>query len=97
MTAITSLAYRGGAQTPLAYTPNERVDVRVAFWPIEWRVPAGSRLRLDISSSDFPKYHAHPNRAGVWAEQVDAVPAQQRLLVGPGRAGWIDLPVVAGD
>ncbi len=91
---ITSLAYRNGAKTRLAYAPQQAVGITIPFWPIEWKVPAGSRLRLNVSSSDFPKYHAHPNRAGIWSEQSDAVKAAQRLLVGPGLQGWVDLPVV---
>jgi hypothetical protein len=93
--AITSLAYRNGAPAPLPYTPGSPVDVRIRMWPIEWTVPAGSRLRLDVSSSDFPKFHAHSNRAGLWSAQTDAVPAQQTLLTGPGVQGWVDLPVAA--
>jgi putative CocE/NonD family hydrolase len=91
---ITSLAYRNGAKAPLSYTPRQEVGIAIPFWPIEWKVPAGSRLRLDVSSSDFPKYHAHTNRAGIWSEQVDAAKAEQRLLVGPELQGWVDLPVV---
>ena len=36
----------------------EKIRDRNCSWLIEWWVSAGSRLRLDISSSDFPKYHA---------------------------------------
>lgn len=92
--SITSLAYRNGAATPRAYTPGEPVDLLIPFWPIEWKVPAGSRLRLDVSSSDFPKFHAHSNRAGLWSEQTDSVKAAQAVLTGPGRGGWLDLPRV---
>ena len=92
---ITSLAYRDGAATPLAYAPGQPVTIEINLWPIEWRFVAGSRLRLDVSSSDFPKFHAHPNRAGPWAQQTDAVLAQQTLMVGAQHVGFIDLPVVA--
>jgi predicted acyl esterase len=59
-------------------------------------VQPGSRLRLDVSSSNFPAYHAHPNRAGVWALQTDAVPARQTLHVGPGHESRVVLPVISG-
>lgn len=91
---ITSLAYRGNAPSPLSYEPGREIDIEIPLWAIEWRVPKGSRLRLDISSSDFPKYHAHPNLAGIWAEQASSEPAQQTLLTGAGRSSWIDLPIV---
>lgn len=91
---ITSLAYRNEATEPQPYTPGELVEIHIRFWPIEWVVPAGSSLRLDISSSDFPKYHAHPNQAGIWSHQENAIRAEQRLFFGEGRAAWVELPAV---
>ena len=44
---------------------------------------AGTRVQLveitalDVSSSDFPKFHAHTNRVGPWAEQTGADVAEQ--------------------
>tara|TARA_X000001036_G_scaffold170822_1_gene161555 strand:+ start:91 stop:468 length:378 start_codon:yes stop_codon:yes gene_type:complete len=80
--AITSLAYRNGSKEPSFYEPGQKLEIEIVSWPIEWRVSAGSRLRLDISSSDFPKYHAHSNRAGPWAKQVGTDLATQTLYGG---------------
>jgi uncharacterized protein len=80
--SITSLAYRNGADVPQAYTPGERVSVTLDFWPIAWQMQPGSRLRVDVSSSDFPKFHAHTNREGPWAEQVAADIANQTVFGG---------------
>lgn len=80
--SITRLAFRNGAEVPQEYQPGERVEVALTFWPIAWRVQAGSRLRLDVSSSDFPKFHAHTNRAGPWAAQSGADLATQTLYGG---------------
>lgn len=91
---ITSLAYRNDASEAQSYSPGDPVEIHIRFWPIEWTVPAGSSLRLDISSSDFPKYHAHPNRAGVWSQQTEAKKANQALLIGNGSEAWVELPVV---
>ncbi|MGB0922112.1 MAG: CocE/NonD family hydrolase [Alphaproteobacteria bacterium] len=86
--SITTLAYRNGAKAPQDYTPGERVSVTIDFWPIAWRMQPGSKLRLDVSSSDFPKFHAHTNRAGPWEQQTGADVAQQTIF-----GGRIDLPV----
>lgn len=86
--SITSLAYRNGAETPLSYHPGDRVSLSFDFWPIAWRVQEGSRLRLDVSSSDFPKFHSHTNRSGPWAHQSGADMATQTVY-----GGRIDLPV----
>ncbi|MEN8722376.1 MAG: CocE/NonD family hydrolase [Alphaproteobacteria bacterium] len=86
--SITTLAYRNGADTPQNYTPGDRLTVTIDFWPIAWRLQPGSRLRLDISSSDFPKFHAHTNRAGPWEQQDGADKASQTIY-----GGRLDLPV----
>ena len=86
--SITSLGYRYGNDTLMAYTPGSRISVTLDLWPITWRLQPGSKLRLDVSSSDFPKYHAHVNRAGPWAEQTGADLATQTVY-----SGKIELPV----
>lgn len=92
--SITSLAYRNNAEVPQLYNPGEPVEVELHYWPIEWTVKKGSRLRLDISSSDFPKYHAHPNRAGNWAEIADVRKAIETLFAGQGVESYMELPLV---
>lgn len=79
---ITSLAWRNDAQTRQSYTPHQTVDVTVDLTAIEWTFARGSRLRLDISSSNFPAFHAHPNRAGLWSAIEGADVATQRVLLG---------------
>ncbi|MEO1362075.1 MAG: CocE/NonD family hydrolase, partial [Pseudomonadota bacterium] len=86
--SITSLAYRNGGDEPLDYTPGERVSIAFDIWPVVWHTQVGSKLRLDVSSSDFPKFHAHTNRAGPWAEQTGADLATQTVF-----GGRINIPV----
>ena len=86
--SITSLAYRNGSEMPQEYNPGERVTVTLKFWPIAWRIQPGSHLRLDVSSSDFPKFHAHTNRAGPWAAQTGADVAEQVVY-----GGLIEVPL----
>jgi len=90
---ITSLAYRDDERTAQTYQPGAVVELEFELLPIEWTLAAGSRVQLDISSSNFPAYHAHPNRAGVWSLQSDALPARQTLHAGEARASFVELPV----
>ena len=91
---ISSLAYRADADAAQAYTPGDVVSLRIETWPIAWQVRAGSHLRVDISSANFPAYHAHPNRAGPWSEIVDPVVADQEVLAGGDRLSRVEVPVV---
>ena len=91
--SITSLAYRSNEWAPQPYAPGSVVALELDLWPIEWVVRAGSRLRLDVSSSNFPAFHAHPNVSGIWALQEETRPARQTLYAGPNRPTWLALPV----
>jgi len=48
----------------VTYAPNDQVDVDFDLAAIAWQIQPGSRLRLDITSSNFPAFNAHPNKAG---------------------------------
>lgn len=91
--SITTLAYRNDSPEPLPYAPGRPVTVTIDMWPIEWTFQPGSRLRIDLSSSNWPAYHAHANRAGLWSEQVNPIPARQTVHFGPGFASHVELPV----
>lgn len=94
---ITSLAYRNGAATPLPYTPGEVVEAVIELWPITWTVKQGSRIRVDVSSSNFPAYHVHPNIAGIWANIPDTKAAMQTIHLGGDYASRIEIPVAADE
>lgn len=79
---ITSLSYRNGVQRPVDYMPGRVEEVVIKLWPITWTVRKGFRLRLDVSSSNFPAYHAHPNVSGSWALQADTRVARQIIHFG---------------
>jgi putative CocE/NonD family hydrolase len=91
--SITSLAYRNGATTAKQYKPGSIIGVKMEMWPVTWTIKKGSRIRLDISSSNFPAYHVHPNTAGSWALQKDTKKANQTIYVGGGNSSYIELPV----
>ncbi|MEI9994318.1 MAG: CocE/NonD family hydrolase [Rhizomicrobium sp.] len=79
---ISTLGLRNGAVRRLVYRPGDKVEVDFALTPIAWQMHAGSRLRLDVSSSNFPVFNAHPNRAGLWSTAASPVVARQTLYGG---------------
>lgn len=92
--SITTLAYRNGATIPVVYEPGHRVPIRITMTPIEWMVRKGHRLRVDLSSSNYPAYHAHPNYAGLWSEQVRWRPARQTIYFSPEGRSVLRVPVL---
>jgi len=94
---ITSLAYRNGSPAPVRYEPGKIESIRIELWPITWRLKSGSHIRLDVSSSNFPAFHVHPNVFGCWAGKGSTMPANQTLYGGGGLLSAIELPVVVSS
>lgn len=87
---ISTLRLRNKATRYLAYTPGEQVELEFNLDPIVWQLRAGSRLRLDVSSSNFPAFNAHPNSAALWSSVAEPIIARQTLL-----GGSLTLPIAA--
>lgn len=73
------------------YTPGGEAEVCVEMWEIAWTISPGSRLRLDLSSSDFPQYAVHSNTAGPWADQAETRVAHQTVIFG--EKSFVEIPV----
>lgn len=97
-TGITTLGFRneplGSRQT---YKPGEVVEVAVEALPILWQLQPGSRIRVDISSSDFPQYSVHSNHAGVWSRQTKTRVAHQVLYTGGEFESRIEIPFITAS
>jgi putative CocE/NonD family hydrolase len=74
------------------YTKNSIKKLTVDMWDVAYKVKAGCRLRLDISSSDFPQYAIHPNRSGVWSEIAEMQKARQTIYCGSDHPSEIIIP-----
>ena len=91
--SITSLAYRNGALTPQTYQAGTVVNIGLELRPITWKIQVNSRLRLDISSANFPEYNVHSNTTGRWAEQSNTKIAHQTVYCGGAHESYIEVPV----
>ena len=91
---ITTLAYRNGALHRGTYRPGEIVRITLNMWDIDWLFQKGSRLRLDVSSSDFPQYAVHTNHEGIWSMQKDTLIAHQIIYTGGDTPSDVVLPLV---
>ena len=76
--------------------PGQVYGVRVDMWSIAYRVPAGHRLRVEVSSSDFDRYDRNLNTAESLLRGTTTVVAHQRVFHGPHRPSHVVLPVVPG-
>lgn len=89
---IMALAYRGDAGQPADYRPGEPATIHLRLTATTWKIGRGSRIRLDVSSSNYPAYHAHPNVAGIWSLQDRRTVANQTLYTGGDVPSVIEIP-----
>jgi hypothetical protein len=93
---IVRARYRESASAPTPVRPGEAVEYRIALGPIAARLPAGYRLRLDVTSSDFPQWNRNLNTGGPpFAEGPSAARAAvQTILHSRAYPSRLTLPVL---
>lgn len=89
---ITDIRWRD-EKTVENYYPGDVVKLHIELLDVVWTVKPGSRIRVDISSSNFPMYHVHPNTDKPWAEQISVCKAKQHIYFGEGTPSKIVIPV----
>lgn len=67
--SIVRLRYRNGG-TAEQYVPGTIVPIEITLYPTSNVFAAGHRIRLDISSSNFPRFDVNPNTGDpMWTER----------------------------
>lgn len=93
-TGITTLGYRNQSDTRQTYEPGEKVQITIDTWDLAWKIQKGSRIRIDLTSSDFPQYSVHTNYAGCWSKQNQICLAKQQVYFGGYDESYIRLPIL---
>ena len=88
--------YRDSTSEPTPVRPGEIVEYRIRLGPVGWRLKAGQRLRVDVSSSDFPQWDRNLNTGGMPGQEgpVAAVMATQVVIHNQAHPSRITLPMV---
>ena len=76
------------------YTPGTVAQVHIDMWDVIWTVRKGYRLRLDISSSDFPQYAVHSNFPGIWSRSSSSQKANQIIYYGGNTPSRIEIDIL---
>lgn len=90
---ITTLGFRNGATERQSYN-GEAIEITIACWDIAWQLKKGSRLRVDISSSNFPEFSVHPNTTELWSLAKETRKANQTILMGKTYPSKLILPLL---
>ena len=84
------------AQREEPLRPGEIVEVTIDLWATSVLFRAGHRIRLDIASSNFPRFDVNPNTGEPFADRrAPPVVARNTVHVGAAHPSHVLLPVRA--
>jgi len=91
---IIRVSYRNGADRRELVEPGEVIRLTIDLGSTAIVIPAGNRVRLEVSSSNFPKYDRNPNTGEEALEARVLVPVNQKVFFGGEYPSHLVLPVV---
>ena len=94
---IIRASYRDSLSQPTPITPGKVYRYEIKVWPTSNLFKAGHRIRLEISSSDFPQFGPNPNTGGSLAHTTALRPAAQTILHDEAHPSALLLPVIPAD
>jgi putative CocE/NonD family hydrolase len=92
---IVRARYRQGFETPIPLTPGETVRYTIGLHPVAFAVLPGHRLRLEVTSSDFPNFDRNHNTGGDDFSDPTLIVAHQTIHHAPQDASCVRLPVLS--
>jgi len=91
---IVRARYRQGTFKAQLLTPGAIEEYVIELGPTSNVFLAGHRIRLEISSSNFPHYDRNPNTGHAAASEEDMVPAVQAIYHDAQHPSHILLPII---
>lgn len=88
------LRYRDGFTNPALLAPGVPVHATVDMRSIAYRIPKGHRLRLDVTSSSFPRLERNLNTGGNNAAETQPVVATNTIHYDVDGGSWLELPLL---
>ena len=88
---IVRMRYREGMKSAVKTVPGKIYPVSIDMWNTSYRFAKGERVRLEISSSAFPKYARNLNFDGDQTNTSTMFKAEQTVFHGKRRKSFISL------
>ncbi len=91
---ILRARYRAGKTAPALLTPGEPTEITIDLGATSNLFRTGHRIRLEVSSSNFPRFDRNPNTGGVFGQDGTVLRATQTILHDQSHPSRLLLPVV---
>ncbi|MGB0407650.1 MAG: CocE/NonD family hydrolase, partial [Pseudomonadales bacterium] len=89
--------FREGYEREVLMAPGEVYRLELDLWATSYRLAPGERLRLDITSSNFPRLARNLNTGEPFGEGVSFRVANQSVYLDRRRASHVMLPLIPTD
>lgn len=86
--------YRNGFETPELMEPGTPQRFELDLWATSYVLQPGDRLRVDVTSSNYPRLARNPNTGAPFGTTTELRPADQTIFVGGEQASHLVLPVI---
>lgn len=94
--AIIRCRYRESFSEEVLMTPGEIYRVEIVLPPTSNLFAVGHRVRLDISSSNFPRFDINPNTGEPMGRHTHQIKATNQVYFGPDTPSLVLLPIIPG-
>jgi putative CocE/NonD family hydrolase len=91
--SIVRMRYRGREKAELI-EPGEVYRATIHLYPTANVFAKGHRIRVDVSSSNFPRFDVNPNTGEPLQQHRRMVPADNTVYFGGTRASHVVLPII---
>ncbi|HET8624605.1 MAG TPA: CocE/NonD family hydrolase [Gemmatimonadales bacterium] len=91
---ILRVRYRDSWERPARMAPGTVYSIRIDAFPTSNRFARGHRIRIDISSSNFPHFDLNPNTGEPEGRATRFVVATNRVYLGRARPSHVVLPLI---
>jgi putative CocE/NonD family hydrolase len=92
--SVIRCRYREGFDREVLLEPGVPVAVTISLWATSNLFDVGHRIRVDVSSSNWPRLDVNPNTGEPVGEHTHLVVAEQAVHVDADRPSRIVLPVI---
>ena len=92
--SIIRTRYRNSWEKAELMIPGEVYEVQITLPPVSNLFMAGHRIRLDISSSNFPRFDLNPNTGEPMGRHTHSIVAHNTLYLDRQHPSHIVLPVI---
>ena len=93
---ILRTSFRDSLSDPTPIEPGRPYEYQIQVWPTSYEFARGDRIRLEISSSDYPQFAPNPNTGAPFGRDAAARTATQTILHDAAHPSALTLPVIPG-